>query len=74
VRMHINRAVNVQFSHLGQFGQRRRNRPTQVVYTENPVVGRRGRVWWVERGRVEAEREGGWKRRERERGWVSVWC
>ena len=56
--MHINLAVYVQEGHFGQLGQRRRNRPTQVVYTESTVMGRGGRVWWVERGRVEAEREG----------------
>jgi hypothetical protein len=55
--MHINRVVNVQPSHFGQLGERRRNRPTQVVINENTVVGGGGRVWWVERGRVEAERE-----------------
>jgi hypothetical protein len=56
--MRIQRAVNVQFIHLRQLSQRRGNRPTQVVSSKIPVVGRGGRVWWVERGRFEAEREG----------------
>jgi hypothetical protein len=70
--MGIKGVVNLQASHVGEFGQRSRNRATQVVLIERPVVGRGGRVWWVERGRLEAEREGEGGAGEGEG--VGVWC